>query len=54
MVNSNLDEQHLSIKNLYLNKRNSTVFTNNILKFLNNWLANLESSFELLGESRFY
>ena len=46
MVNNNLDEQHLSIKSLHLNKKNNTVFTNNILKFLNNWLANLESSFE--------
>ena len=55
IASNNLDEQHLSIKKLHLNKKkNNTVFTSNILKCVNNWLPNLEKSFDLLGETRFY
>ena len=54
MVNNNLYEQDLSIKKQHLNKKGNTVFAYEILKLLNNWLANLERSFDLHGATSFY
>lgn len=38
---------------LHLNKRGSATFAKNILKFLNNELANLKNLFNLFGETSF-